>query len=134
MFAPLSFKSSVCNLGSAVNRRKIPFWNQVAENVFDLNTLIMLSNNVKMIKVTPEKNQITNEQRYYYSLREKPEIDMENSSPLAIGLLSLNKNFVKVFANSTWPEKDSFYKNLNKVIGDECSTSISTLRKKKYEK
>ena len=56
MFAPLSFKSSVCNLGSAVNRRQIPFWNQVAENVFDLNTLIMLSHNVKMIKVTPEKN------------------------------------------------------------------------------
>jgi hypothetical protein len=56
MFAPLSFKSSVCNLGSVVNRRKIPFWNQVAENVFDLNTLIMLSHNVKMIKVTPEKN------------------------------------------------------------------------------
>jgi hypothetical protein len=54
MFAPLSFKSSVCNLGSAVNRRKIPFWNQVAENVFDLNTLIMLSQNVKMIKVTAE--------------------------------------------------------------------------------
>ena len=35
MFAPISLKGSLINLGSPVNHRKIPFWNWVAENIFD---------------------------------------------------------------------------------------------------
>jgi hypothetical protein len=59
----------------------------------------MLSHNVKLIKVTPVKIQ-----------GEKQEIHVENSSPFSISLLALNRNFVKIFSNSLWPESDQFYR------------------------
>jgi len=57
MYAPFSLKGKI-NLGSPVNRHRIPFWNWVATNIFDSDTLVKLKSEVRWVSIVPSYNKI----------------------------------------------------------------------------
>jgi hypothetical protein len=122
-FAPFCFKASIClSSTTCVDRRKTPFWHQIASSVFDKNLLCKYK---LLCRFNPE---ILKQRPQFYDYEEADHI--KRGSPADSAFESSNLNFIEVFGYKLPGQKLShnFFNVLNRLIGVKVYAYCTSLR------